>query len=60
MQIPGQVYVQINSVVIDAAFFKAHPEFSGDVRVTVLADGQALLSAKRVDAIVLGKRNPTW
>ncbi len=33
-------------VVIDAGFFKAHPEFSGDVRVTVLVDGQVLLSAK--------------
>jgi hypothetical protein len=31
---------------LDAAFFKAHPEFNGDVRVTVLADGQVLLSAK--------------
>ena len=30
---------------LDAAFFKAHPEFAGEVRVTVLADGQALLSA---------------
>lgn len=37
---------KFKGVVIDAAFFKAHPEFSGDVRVTVLADGQALLSAK--------------
>src|SRR5882672_5385399 len=31
---------------LDAAFFKAHPEFKGDVRATVLADGQVLLSAK--------------
>ena len=31
---------------LDAAFFKAHPEFSGEVRATVLADGQVLLSAK--------------
>ena len=31
---------------LDAAFFKAHPEFEGDVRVTVLADGQVLLSAR--------------
>jgi hypothetical protein len=31
---------------IDAAFFKAHPEFNGDVRATVLGDGQVLLSAK--------------
>ena len=31
---------------LDAAFFKAHPEFNGAVRATVLADGQVLLSAK--------------
>lgn len=31
---------------LDAAFFKAHPEFRGEVRVTVLADGQVLLSAR--------------
>lgn len=30
---------------LDAAFFKAHPEFNGDVHATVLADGQVLLSA---------------
>jgi len=30
---------------LDAAFFKAHPEFKGEVRATVLADGQVLLSA---------------
>jgi len=49
---------------LDAAFFKAHPEFRGEVRATVLADGQVLLSAKsgarkarvgvREDPIVLG------
>ena len=33
---------------LDAAFFKAHPEFNGEVRATVLADGQVLLSAKSV------------
>lgn len=33
---------------LDAAFFKAHPEFNGEVRATVLADGQVLLSAKGV------------
>lgn len=33
-------------VRLDAAFFKAHPEFSGDVQATVVADGQVLLSAK--------------
>lgn len=31
---------------VDAEFFKAHPEFSGKVDVTVIADGQVLLSAK--------------
>ena len=31
---------------LDAAFFKAHPEFNGEVRATVLADGQVLLSAR--------------
>ena len=31
---------------LDAAFFKAHPEFNGEVRATVLTDGQVLLSAK--------------
>ena len=30
---------------LDAAFFKAHPEFQGAVRATVLGDGQVLLSA---------------
>jgi len=31
---------------LDASFFKAHPEFNGEVRATVLSDGQVLLSAK--------------
>jgi prlF antitoxin for toxin YhaV_toxin len=30
---------------LNAAFFKAHPEFNGAVRATVLSDGQVLLSA---------------
>jgi len=30
---------------LDAAFFRAHPEFNGEVSATVLADGQVLLSA---------------
>ena len=38
---------------IDAAFFRAHPEFDGEVRATVLADGEVLLSARR-----RGKRHP--
>jgi hypothetical protein len=49
---------------LDATFFKAHPEFNGEVRATVLADGQVLLSAKNtvrrsvreadVDPVMLG------
>jgi len=31
---------------LDAAFFKAHPEFIGEVCATVLGEGQVLLSAK--------------
>jgi hypothetical protein len=44
----GKVTLVGNAKVIrlDAAFFSAHPEFSGEVRATVLADGQVLLSPK--------------
>jgi prlF antitoxin for toxin YhaV_toxin len=47
-QYSGKVTPVGNSkgVRLDAAFFKAHPEFSGAVSVTVLAEGQALLSTK--------------
>lgn len=31
---------------LGAAFFKAHPEFEGDVEATVLGEGQVLLSAR--------------
>jgi len=31
---------------LDAAFFRAHPEFSGEVMATVVSDGHVLLSAK--------------
>ena len=31
---------------LDSAFFKAHPEFDGEVGLTVLGDGQVLLSAR--------------
>ena len=31
---------------LDAALFKAHPEFKGPVCATVIADGQVLLSAR--------------
>lgn len=48
---------------LDAEFFKAHPEFTGKVDATVIADGQVLLSAKgakqrspddEVDPVMLG------
>ena len=47
-QYSGKVTPVGNSkgIRIDAAFFKAHPEFNGEVKATVLADGQVLLSAK--------------
>lgn len=47
-QYAGKVTQVGNSkgVRVDSAFFKAHPEFSGKVQVTVVADGQVLLSAK--------------
>jgi hypothetical protein len=31
---------------LPAGFFHAHPEFAGKVRVTVVGDGQVLISAK--------------
>ena len=31
---------------LGSAFFKAHPEFAGEVQATVLGEGQVLLSAK--------------
>jgi len=65
-QYSGKVTPVGNSkgIRLDAAFFKAHPEFNGEVRATVLGDGQVLLSAtsKRsapdkdqdVDPVMLG------
>lgn len=46
-QYSGKVTPVGNSkgIRLDSAFFKAHPEFNGEVRATVLADGQVLLSA---------------
>ena len=35
---------------LDAAFFKAHPEFTGQVQATVLGEGQVLLSARKSKA----------
>ncbi|MDO9218871.1 MAG: hypothetical protein Q7U14_16480 [Lacisediminimonas sp.] len=66
MQYNGGITAVGNSKVIglDDAFFKAHPEFDGEVVATVLADGQVLLSAKSkvrhasnahdVDPVMLG------
>jgi hypothetical protein len=47
-QYGGKVTAVGNSKVIrlDAAFFEAHPGFLGEVRATILAVGQVLLSAK--------------
>lgn len=65
-QYSGKVTPVGNSkgIRFDAAFFKAHPEFSGEVRATVLADGQVLLSARNpvsrrpmedeIDPVMLG------
>ena len=38
----------LKEIRLDAAFFKAHPEFNGEVRAMVLTDGQVLLSVKTV------------
>ena len=35
---------------LDAAFFNAHPEFEGEVRVSVIAVGQVLLSVRSFGA----------
>jgi antitoxin PrlF len=43
---------------LDAAFFKAHPEFKGEVRATVLADGQVLLSAKAAPSAKFDESDP--
>lgn len=45
-QYKGKVTPVGNSrgIRLDAAFFRAHPEFSGEVRATVLANGHLLLS----------------
>lgn len=49
-QYSGKVTPVGNSkgIRLDAAFFKTHPEFNGDVRATILGEGQVLLSAKTV------------
>ena len=44
----GKVTTVGNSkdIRLDSAFFKEHPEFDGEVGLTVLGHGQALLSAR--------------
>lgn len=44
----GKVTAIGNSTGIrfDSALFKLHPEFSGDIRATIVADGHMLVSAK--------------
>ena len=44
----GKVTAVGNSTGIrfDSALFKLHPEFSGEIRATILADGHMLVSAK--------------
>ena len=44
----GKVTAVGNSTGIrfDSALFKLHPEFSGDIRATIVADGHMLVSAK--------------
>lgn len=48
----GRVTAVGNSTGIrfDSALFKLHPEFSGDIRATVVADGHMLVSAKPLSA----------
>ncbi|MGH8673838.1 MAG: type II toxin-antitoxin system PrlF family antitoxin [Burkholderiales bacterium] len=45
---PGKVTPVGNSkgIRLGAAFFRAHPEFDGEVEATVLGEGQVLLSAR--------------
>jgi len=49
-QYVGKVTAIGNSkgIRLDAMFFKSHPEFNGDVRATVLTNGQVLLSSKQL------------
>ncbi len=44
----GKVTAVGNSTGIrfDSALFKLHPEFCGDIRATIVADGHMLVSAK--------------
>lgn len=48
----GKVTAIGNSTGIrfDSALFKLHPEFSGDIRATIVADGHMLVSAKTSQA----------
>lgn len=51
-QYEGTVVAVGNSrgVRLPAGFFRAHPEFTGKVQLTVVADGSVLLSAQRLAA----------
>lgn len=48
----GRVTAVGNSTGIrfDSALFKLHPEFCGDIRATIVADGHMLVSAKPLSA----------
>lgn len=48
----GKVTAVGNSTGIrfDSALFKLHPEFSGDIRATIVADGHMLVSARPLPA----------
>ena len=51
-QYEGTVVAVGNSrgVRLPAGFFRAHPEFTGKVQLTVVADGSVLVSAQRLAA----------
>ena len=51
----GRVTAVGNSTGIrfDSALFKLHPEFSGEIRATIVADGHMLVSAKSLPAEIV-------
>lgn len=59
-QYQGKVTPVDNSkgIRLDAAFFKAHPEFDGEVQATVLGDGQVLVSASSRRAVKGNEADP--
>jgi hypothetical protein len=56
----GKVTTVGNSkgIRLNALFFRKHPEFSNDVQATVLADGQVLLSSKKLKTIKKPSEDP--